>query len=110
MSCLWRALLLATLGIALAEEAAIRRQHHLYGSISQGPTVEVYRGEPTLACTPDMFPPGGLHTVSVYLPFTPVLHGMVSLSCGFDWHLDIFTYSASVGRVLSGCHFICCSI
>ncbi len=60
---MWRAVLLASLGIALADKASIKRQHHLYGSTSEGPTVETYLGEATLACTPDMFPPGELYRV-----------------------------------------------
>ena len=73
---LWRALLLATLAAALDEKApakqehAIKRQHHLYGSTSDGPTVETYLGEPTLSCTPDMFPPGKLQ-ISLPLLVTP---------------------------------------
>lgn len=76
---MWRALLLITLGIALAEKAAVKRQNHLYGPTSQGPTVEVYRGEPTLACTPDLFPPGELHRVSVSLLFTRKLQSNSTL-------------------------------
>ena len=59
-SCMWRALLLAMLGIVTGRKGVVKRQHHIYGPTSEGPDVKMYLGEPTLACAPDMFPPGGL--------------------------------------------------
>lgn len=60
---MWQFLLLAAFGTATADEQEIPRQHHLYRPGSNGPEVLEYGGEPTLHCSPDMFPPGLPHTL-----------------------------------------------
>ncbi len=55
---MWQVIFLAALGIASANEREIPRQNHLYSPDSNGPQVLEYEGEPTLHCSPDMFPPG----------------------------------------------------
>ena len=99
---MWWALLLGMLAIVLAEKSTVKRQHHLYGSTSEGPTAEMYLGEPTLACAPDMFPPGERHTVSVLLPITPRLPESTILNLCLARRCGLLTYSAVKGHSFEG--------